>query len=236
MCACVRADGLPPGLRAGVPARLRMLHPSPVSLGDASEARRSCTLCCPPTPALLLLLPQIWSLMNLAFASHEIISDYTTAAFMWFEGGCARNSTWPGGRAPPAGAAGCRRGARSLHQLSTALCRPPARPSIQAASSARAPWEWTTAWIGTPMACRRPRRRRPAPRPRCRTLRRPCHTSRARPWPRPPPCLRRYRRPSGSSQRLAARRPPAAAAAVAVAAPSAAQAVLPSSVGFWHSV
>lgn len=27
--------------------------------------------------------------MNLAFADHEIISDYATAAYMWFESGCA---------------------------------------------------------------------------------------------------------------------------------------------------
>ena len=31
--------------------------------------------------------PQVWELVNLAYAEHEIISDYTTAAFMWFEGG-----------------------------------------------------------------------------------------------------------------------------------------------------
>lgn len=27
--------------------------------------------------------------MNLAYAKHEIISDYTTAAFLWFESWCA---------------------------------------------------------------------------------------------------------------------------------------------------
>lgn len=41
-----------------------------------------------PSP-LKPTIAQIWSLMNLAYAEHEIISDYTTAAFMWFEGGCA---------------------------------------------------------------------------------------------------------------------------------------------------
>lgn len=33
----------------------------------------------------------IWSLMNLAYASHEIISDYTTAAFKWFDSGAKTN-------------------------------------------------------------------------------------------------------------------------------------------------
>lgn len=36
---------------------------------------------------MLVLSPQVWELVNLAYAEHEIISDYTTAAFMWFEGG-----------------------------------------------------------------------------------------------------------------------------------------------------
>ena len=27
----------------------------------------------------------VWSLVNLAFADHEIISDYATVAFRWFE-------------------------------------------------------------------------------------------------------------------------------------------------------
>lgn len=48
---------------------------------DASPDRPRTTCPC-PTPPL-----QVWSLMNLAYASHEIISDYTTAAFMWFEQG-----------------------------------------------------------------------------------------------------------------------------------------------------
>lgn len=30
---------------------------------------------------------QVWSLVNLAYANHEIISDYATVAFMWFETG-----------------------------------------------------------------------------------------------------------------------------------------------------
>lgn len=30
-------------------------------------------------------MPQVYSLMNLAFAWHEIISDYTTASILWFE-------------------------------------------------------------------------------------------------------------------------------------------------------
>jgi hypothetical protein len=52
--------------------------------GQASLA--DCTTCC-PCPACLLGL-QVWSLMNLAYAHHEIISDYVTAALMWFETGC----------------------------------------------------------------------------------------------------------------------------------------------------
>lgn len=32
-----------------------------------------------------LALPQVWSLLNLAYANHEIVSDYVTAVFMWFE-------------------------------------------------------------------------------------------------------------------------------------------------------
>ena len=36
--------------------------------------------------------PQVWSLMNLAYAAHEIISDYATASFLWFESGCAMDS------------------------------------------------------------------------------------------------------------------------------------------------
>lgn len=34
------------------------------------------------------LLPQVYSLMNLAWAKHEIISDYVTVALLWFESGC----------------------------------------------------------------------------------------------------------------------------------------------------
>ncbi len=30
---------------------------------------------------------QVWSLVNLAYANHEIISDYATVAFAWFESG-----------------------------------------------------------------------------------------------------------------------------------------------------
>ena len=47
-----------------------------------------------PTATHLLPLPclparpQVWSLMNLAYAHHEIISDYVTAALIWFETGC----------------------------------------------------------------------------------------------------------------------------------------------------
>lgn len=55
----------------------RSARPSPFG-GEVSPPHA-----CFPSPSPL----QIWSLMNLAFASHEIISDYTTAAFMWFEGG-----------------------------------------------------------------------------------------------------------------------------------------------------
>ena len=40
-----------------------------------------------PSPALPCFL-QVWSLMCLAYAAHEIVSDYTTAALMWFETGC----------------------------------------------------------------------------------------------------------------------------------------------------
>ncbi|PRW44276.1 hypothetical protein C2E21_6653 [Chlorella sorokiniana] len=36
-------------------------------------------------------LAGVWELVNLAYAEHEIISDYTTAAFMWFEGGFKDN-------------------------------------------------------------------------------------------------------------------------------------------------
>lgn len=28
---------------------------------------------------------QVWSLLNLAYANHEIVSDYATASFLWFE-------------------------------------------------------------------------------------------------------------------------------------------------------
>lgn len=30
---------------------------------------------------------QVWSLMNLAYAAHEIISDYVSPALIWFESG-----------------------------------------------------------------------------------------------------------------------------------------------------
>ena len=30
---------------------------------------------------------QVWEEMNLAWSSHEIISDFATPAFVWFEGG-----------------------------------------------------------------------------------------------------------------------------------------------------
>jgi hypothetical protein len=30
---------------------------------------------------------QVYSLMNLAYAYHEIVSDYATAALVWFETG-----------------------------------------------------------------------------------------------------------------------------------------------------
>ena len=33
------------------------------------------------------LCVQVWSLVNLAYANHEIISDYATVAFAWFESG-----------------------------------------------------------------------------------------------------------------------------------------------------
>lgn len=33
------------------------------------------------------IFTQVWELTNLAYAEHEIISDYVTPAFMWFEGG-----------------------------------------------------------------------------------------------------------------------------------------------------
>jgi len=33
---------------------------------------------------------QVFSLMNLAYAKHEIISDYITAGLMWFETGCVQ--------------------------------------------------------------------------------------------------------------------------------------------------
>lgn len=39
------------------------------------------SLCC------LFVAPQVFSLMNLAYAKHEIISDYITAGLMWFETG-----------------------------------------------------------------------------------------------------------------------------------------------------
>lgn len=29
----------------------------------------------------------VWSLMNLAFADHEIVSDYAGVAFRWWESG-----------------------------------------------------------------------------------------------------------------------------------------------------
>ncbi|PSC72576.1 hypothetical protein C2E20_4286 [Micractinium conductrix] len=50
----------------------------------------------------------VWSLVNLAYASHEIISDYSTAAFIWFESlgkgnlaGMVKQHTWG---LPPKGA------------------------------------------------------------------------------------------------------------------------------------
>lgn len=36
----------------------------------------------PPCPPI-----QIWEEMNLAYSSHEIIADFTTAAFLWLESG-----------------------------------------------------------------------------------------------------------------------------------------------------
>lgn len=52
-----------------------------------------CPYRCPAADLLLCvcLLPthlQVYSLMNLAYAYHEIISDYVTVALMWFESGC----------------------------------------------------------------------------------------------------------------------------------------------------
>ncbi|KAL4428341.1 hypothetical protein ABPG75_002430 [Micractinium tetrahymenae] len=38
-----------------------------------------------------VLLPGVWSLMNLAYAAHEIISDYVTVALLWFESGEKEN-------------------------------------------------------------------------------------------------------------------------------------------------
>lgn len=44
-----------------------------------------------PRPKAACLPPalQVWEEMNLAYANHEIIADFTTAAFLWFESGCA---------------------------------------------------------------------------------------------------------------------------------------------------
>ncbi len=48
-------------------------------------------LCLPSPPPL-----QVYSLVNLAYAYHEIVSDYVTVALLWFESGCERG----GSRAP----------------------------------------------------------------------------------------------------------------------------------------
>lgn len=51
-------------------------------------------------PALCARLLKVWSLMNLAYAAHEIVSDYVTVALLWFESGCAGGGR--GRRARPA--------------------------------------------------------------------------------------------------------------------------------------
>lgn len=56
--------------------------------------------------------------MNLAYAAHEIISDYTTAAFMWFEGGCAVCAWVAAGRRETGGHA-------VTHQVSHRFSIPP---------------------------------------------------------------------------------------------------------------
>ena len=62
-----------------LPSLCVLFKPQP----DGVLATPSCTsispACFPPT--------QVWELMNVAYAEHEIISDYVTAALMWFESG-----------------------------------------------------------------------------------------------------------------------------------------------------
>ncbi|KAI7842893.1 hypothetical protein COHA_003405 [Chlorella ohadii] len=42
-----------------------------------------------PESAVNMNAKAVWSLVNLAYANHEIISDYATVAFAWFESGAA---------------------------------------------------------------------------------------------------------------------------------------------------
>ncbi|KAI7840034.1 hypothetical protein COHA_006240 [Chlorella ohadii] len=54
---------------------------------DQTEAYNGHTIPQFPEKGEDVNLAGVWELVNLAYAEHEIISDYITASFMWFEGG-----------------------------------------------------------------------------------------------------------------------------------------------------
>jgi hypothetical protein len=65
----------------------QQLVPSSLTAPRPGRPCKSAHCNAPAAPALPAR-PQVWSLMNLAYAHHEIISDYVTAALIWFETGC----------------------------------------------------------------------------------------------------------------------------------------------------
>ena len=80
-CPSCGPAAAPALLRCGMPAKWHAcLHARRLP----SLADHNLPFPCPALPCFL----QVWSLMCLAYAAHEIVSDYTTAALMWFETGC----------------------------------------------------------------------------------------------------------------------------------------------------
>ncbi|PSC69850.1 Secretion-regulating guanine nucleotide exchange factor [Micractinium conductrix] len=66
---------------------LKQLQKAVPELGGGTQAQGATAIPTWPDTSPEVNLPGVWSLMNLAYAAHEIISDYVSPALIWFESG-----------------------------------------------------------------------------------------------------------------------------------------------------
>lgn len=70
-----------------LPGLVRLLGLGCSSGGGCQHERKLKLVMSSPAAAHPPTCLKVWSLVNLAYANHEIISDYATVAFVWFETG-----------------------------------------------------------------------------------------------------------------------------------------------------